>query len=313
MSSWGTGLYQNDVAEDIKIEYKDLLQRGASDDEALRTIIKSKRFMIDDYDDAPHFWFALADTQWRLGRLDEDVKRIALELIDAGRSVEEWESVNPKQAKKRAEVLNALKEKLLSEQPERKKISVTRQYKCDWKLGDVYAYPLLGDAAKENGLYGQYMLLHKVDERLWDNYHLIPIVRLKLTDGDSLPKNAEEFDKLKYICVHRRSFEDRIYPGNGKLTPEEERLEIMNLRCEPDENGMLREYKMSLVITSKRVIPKSLVYVGNFQDVQPPEKEFIPRGGASGLTMVFCRRLEDDLMRMYLWYNKTENPSVLRK
>ena len=72
--------------------------------------------LISDPDDAPSFWFALADTQWDLGRLENCVKEQALYHIDAGHNLRRWEVENPKWAQTRADILLALKQKLLSEQ-----------------------------------------------------------------------------------------------------------------------------------------------------------------------------------------------------
>lgn len=44
-----------------------------------------------------------------------------------------------------------------------------------------------------------------------------------------------------------------------------------------DEYGYLPQYRLKLINTSKRIIPKSLIYVGNFQHVDPPLLENIPR------------------------------------
>ena len=307
MSTWGVNIYQSDVAEDVKYEYTELLRKGKSDDEALQIMLDNNQLESNDYDDAPHFWFALADTQWRLGRLDEDVKKNAIKLIDEGRSIKEWEEVSPKKAQQRAKVLKELKLRLLSEQPERKKVSVHRFYKCEWRIGDVYAYPLLGELAKERGLFGRYILLHKVGEHQWGEYHIVPVVRVKLSCGEELPKSSKEFDELEYVQTGVVRFEDRIYPMNFSLTPEENQFEIMNLRCETDEYGLLRVFLMRINTTSKRAMPNSLIFVGNFSNVLAPEAEFIPRGGAQNIPYVWWKDIETGIVKRYFNYNKKES------
>ena len=58
--------------------------------------------------------------------------------------------------------------------------------------------------------------------------------------------------------------------------PKEDFEEKSKLTYEVDEYGYLPEYRLTLLNTSKRVIPKKLIYVGNFPDAPRPQKEFIP-------------------------------------
>ena len=84
MGAWGVKLYDNDVAEDIKNTYKEKLQEGKSNEEATDEIISDYEYMLEDVDDAPLFWMALADQQWKVGRLLPNVKEQALKWIEKG-------------------------------------------------------------------------------------------------------------------------------------------------------------------------------------------------------------------------------------
>ena len=81
MGTWGPGLYQDDVACDIKSEYVNRLKIGQTNIEATQDMIDYNECYIDDEEDAPIFWFALADTQWKYGRLLPEVRDEALKLI----------------------------------------------------------------------------------------------------------------------------------------------------------------------------------------------------------------------------------------
>ena len=74
MGTWGAGLYQDDVAEDVRDYYMNQLRKGKSGAEVTLELIDDYNCEIFDTEDAPIFWFALADTQWNLGRLEEHVK-----------------------------------------------------------------------------------------------------------------------------------------------------------------------------------------------------------------------------------------------
>lgn len=120
MGIWGSGLYANDSACDVRDSYMKLLESGYSNSEAYKKLIQDFQEYIGD-EDEPFFWFALADTQWRMGRLSLEVKEKALEWIDKNGGLELWEeSSNGGLGWKKT--LQNLKLKLLSPMPLEKKI-----------------------------------------------------------------------------------------------------------------------------------------------------------------------------------------------
>ena len=184
MGAWGTGLYQDDTAIDIRDTIKNELKLGKS----LSTIISQLKssYEIGEYennDEEPVFWCALADTLWKLGRLDNETKNIALNWIEKGGDIKRWEYEDSKLAYKRKQVFLKLKDKLISPQPSEKKISKQRFYICPWNLGDVFAMKLNGKISEEKGLLGTYLLFQVADKHLYSVVsdkklgHLCPIVR----------------------------------------------------------------------------------------------------------------------------------------
>ncbi|MFR6299262.1 MAG: hypothetical protein ACLUML_08630 [Acutalibacteraceae bacterium] len=55
--------------------------------------------------------------------------------------------------------IDGIATKLNSPQPPEKKISQHRLYKCDWKIGDVFAYQFNSEYAKENDFYRSMFIL----------------------------------------------------------------------------------------------------------------------------------------------------------
>ncbi|QVK18167.1 hypothetical protein KHQ81_00155 [Mycoplasmatota bacterium] len=84
MGAWGPKLYEDDVAIDIKDEFRNLLERGKTTEEATEILIRDNQDTIDDMDEGPIFWFALSDTQWNLGNLLPFVKEKAIEHFRNG-------------------------------------------------------------------------------------------------------------------------------------------------------------------------------------------------------------------------------------
>ena len=306
MGTWGVNLYQDDTTLDVKDTYKDKLHRGKTNKEATEETIEENQDMLEDIEEASLFWFALAETQWRLGRLEEDVKEEALKCIEEGTDLERWKE-DISLYERRKKVLEELKEKLLSPQPPEKKISKYRIYKCEWKIGDVFAYKLKSEYAKQNQLENKYLIIQKVDERIWWPEHTIPIVRVKITENDIIPKTEEEINKLKYIQTSTCFFRDR-FAGSSAIIPLEEQIKGMSF--ETDEYGLLPEYQLTIIVTSKSAANKfkeELIYLGNYTNIKPPKIEFIPITKMN-LNTIRWQDLETELIDSYLLHNMRQSP-----
>ena len=299
MGAWGANLYQDDVALDVKDEYKDNLRRGKTNEEAMQEIIDKYQELLEDEEDRGVFWLALADTQWNLGRLDEQVKKQALEIIELGIDLKRWES-NEKLYNKRKEILEKIKEKLLSPQPEEKRMPKYRTYKCEWENGDVFAYQLKSEYAKEQGLEDRYLIIQKIDEIDWYPCSTIPLVRVKITEDKTIPKTEKEIDELEYIQTWFTSYERR-FAGFSALRPLKDQIKGMSFNT--DEYGLLPEYMVSIVITSKNMTKGKLTYLGNYINITPPQNEFIPIC-KDNFPTVLWKNFEERLMEMYFGHNK---------
>lgn len=117
MGAWGTGIFDDDTACDVRTEYLELLMNGITDEDATGAMIELNSDEADDEDCRIMFWTALAAIQWEVGRLDDSVKERTLALIEEGDSplwLEQKDSVEERKA-----VLEELRNKLLSRQPPR--------------------------------------------------------------------------------------------------------------------------------------------------------------------------------------------------
>lgn len=286
MGFWGYKLYDNDLALDVRDDYKQKLEKGKDEDTVTKEMLERYREEISDIDEAPIFWYAFADIQWEFGRLEDFVKEKAQYYLENGYDLELWADASPKIIENRKKVLSELKQKLLSSQPPKKKIVKHKNYHCQWKMGDVYAYPLVSEYAKEAGIYGEYFLFHKIREVRYYPEHIIPVVRVKITENGILPKNEDEFDQLKYVQVSR-------VPQPPNITNQD--------REKYNEFGEKPEYQMKLINTSKRIIPKSLIYLGNYQNVKPPKLDYVPPD--ISLTGYIWKFFDDFIIRDYKSFN----------
>ena len=118
MGVWGTALFSDDVACDIRDHYRQLLEDSVEDSEATRLTLETFEGYLEEPDGVALIAFAV--TQSTLGRLEPDVRDRALAIIDAGADLAVWEEENPKLLPKRRAVLEKARAQLTGPQPARK-------------------------------------------------------------------------------------------------------------------------------------------------------------------------------------------------
>ena len=212
MGNWGPGLYQNDITQDVKDDFEESHRAGKPVSEITAKLMADYEDIMGDPAEEPLFWFALADTQWRFGVLLPTVKEKALEWLDKGCACPPIQKIGFSDEAQWNQTLMQLKKELISPPPSPKRPARRRAYQCPWKIGDVFAYPLKSELAKEKGLYGRYFLIQKVDETVWYPRHIVPIVYVKITKDDTLPANLEEYNQLEYVQSCFTKYENRFWP-----------------------------------------------------------------------------------------------------
>ncbi|MBB3073429.1 hypothetical protein FHS14_006487 [Paenibacillus baekrokdamisoli] len=169
----------DDIACDVRDIYKELLGDNYTGEEATRLIIENYIEELDDPDDTLAFWLSLALTQWKLGRLQEDVKDKALQIIDNGEDLDRWD--DPTELKKRQIVLKKLRIQLMEPQPAPKKLKKVFREQTHLRQGDVISYRLLS---------GRYVLLrvYRISE---SNGRSVPEFELYDWIGTEVPSREE--------------------------------------------------------------------------------------------------------------------------
>ena len=145
MGAWGTAIFSDDEACDIRTEYN-AMAAYIDDDELILKKLKEYFKVKSELNDMDAvFWYAVAAQQVKYGRLCDEVKEYALECIKRRYTFDGW--YNEKDCAKRAAVLGTLKEQLTSQQPLRRKISKPKRFKAIWRQDMDYWF------------YGKYILL----------------------------------------------------------------------------------------------------------------------------------------------------------
>src|SRR5215469_93571 len=140
VSAWGPGLFADDTACDVRDEYRALIEDGTGDDSAMRRILDAYADALEDPDDGPVIWLALAFTQSKIGRLDHNLATRALEIIDHDEGMSRWLEQGPNLEARRRAALAQVRAQLTGPQPRRKKLRPPWRHVTSLHAGDVLAY-----------------------------------------------------------------------------------------------------------------------------------------------------------------------------
>src|SRR5512142_3592223 len=132
MGAWGTAIFSDDTACDVREDYRDHIGGGLSGPEATDRLLYAWRETLHDPDVGPVFWLALASTQWKCGRLESRIRDKALEVIANGSDLRRWAD-KLKLLTRRKLVLAKLEEQLRSPPPAEKRIPKRFRDHCAWE------------------------------------------------------------------------------------------------------------------------------------------------------------------------------------
>lgn len=117
MGTWGTGIFDDDVALDVRGSFEDALAEGLDIGEATQRVRVEYKDQLDDMDDGPVICLALAALQLEHGALQEEVRREALATIGQERGFGRWEETDEDTRAQRRRVLDELATRLRGSAP----------------------------------------------------------------------------------------------------------------------------------------------------------------------------------------------------
>src|SRR2546422_5211981 len=113
MGTWGFGIFENDVALDVQLEYEGAIEEGATDKEATDWVLEEFEEDMEDPEDVVQVWLALAPVQLERKAVQTTVRRKALEIIERGADLGRWEGAGNDSVHARRQVLTELQSSLL--------------------------------------------------------------------------------------------------------------------------------------------------------------------------------------------------------
>jgi hypothetical protein len=90
MGTWGTALFSDDTASDVRDDFKTYIGDGLTPEAATAAMFAEWGSTVNDADVGPIFWLALASTQWTLGRLVPEVLKEAMRILDSSGDLNRW-------------------------------------------------------------------------------------------------------------------------------------------------------------------------------------------------------------------------------
>lgn len=176
MGAWGTAIFSDDTASDIRSEYRALVEDQVPDQEATHRVLNEYKHL--DGDEAHVLWLALAAAQSQVGRLDDHVKAKALEVIESGQGLELWEEAGARELAKRKTALEKLRATLVGPQPPRKTLRRQWRHVTDLQPGNVLS------RTASSGRVKLFRVVRIDDDRVG----AAPIMEMLDWNSDRLPK-----------------------------------------------------------------------------------------------------------------------------
>jgi hypothetical protein len=264
MGVWGTAVFSDDLAADLRDDYRMMIGDGLSGPEATDRLLKQWMPSSEkDPDMAAIFWLALAATQWRCGRLEGRVRKEAIRVVEDGSALRLWRETRLEG--KRAAVLDAARKQLESPQPPPRRIAKVFRSVCDWEPGELVAYRLLS---------GSFIVFQIIDHH---------------KDAGGVAPNCEIFDWQGPELPPPSTFE--CLPMRAQIAFAPEKVPLPTRPIGPPR------YRLMIGQASQREFPqKRVIRINAKVTIQHPPK---PRNVTNPTLVSLWRWLDRDLERHY--------------
>jgi hypothetical protein len=111
MGAWATGLYDCDMALDIRTSIEEMFEDGIKAEDIIKNILEEYENL--DEEEVSILWFTLADTLYDFNSLTKDILKETKKYISGKYDLILWKEMGNKQdIKARIQVLKQLKSKL---------------------------------------------------------------------------------------------------------------------------------------------------------------------------------------------------------
>ena len=160
MGTWGFSILADDTALDVYSDYMKHFNSDLSPGAIREKLLADWKEEVEDADEGPVFWLAVARAQWDCGHLEPEIVSIVRKIIEQGVGLALWEEAGLKTLASRQRALQSFLAKLGTVNPRPKKPRKPRIAKAVFEPGDClsatlpdgqYAALLVLDEAIESG------------------------------------------------------------------------------------------------------------------------------------------------------------------
>jgi hypothetical protein len=138
MGAWGVELFEDDMAEDTRLFYEELLGKGLSPAQAAEHVLNNSQELVRDLNDGPVLFLILASLLLDNGVQDHHVFHEAKLIIERGLGLDRWIDSGEDLFSRRQAVYKQLYDRIQSIQPPLNKYKKSKPP----KIGDVLKIPL---------------------------------------------------------------------------------------------------------------------------------------------------------------------------
>ena len=191
MGTWSTTILGDDFASDVYGEFIEAYNDG-TELKAIRVRLEQQnKSELNDPDEGPVFWLALAKAQWDCGSLDSDVLAKIGEITSQGLGLDRWREGTAPSLEKRKKTLSEFYAKLQTQNPKPKKRKPPKLIPAVFEAGDCLALSL------PSGDYGAALVLAVDNSHKTQGMNLVGILRYRSVEKPG----PEIFDSHNWLCV----------------------------------------------------------------------------------------------------------------
>jgi hypothetical protein len=158
MGTWGFALLEDDLAADVFGDYIKRFNLKMPHNQIMNELLREYSDELDDSDDGPVVWLAVARAQWECGALDQQVLDRVRDVVAEGKGLDRWAQPGGRGLARRRKVLSTFLAKLRTVNPRPRGPRKPTHRKPIFQPGDCLAIRL------SDGDYGGGLVLEHPSE-----------------------------------------------------------------------------------------------------------------------------------------------------
>lgn len=208
MGTFGINIGQDDLSKDVIGDYRDTLKKTGSFNDATSYVISRYSDMLNDSDEGPLVYIALALVQWEYGVLDEHVLNKVTNDLRERRGIQRWLDEGLDICGERIRILEDFISKLQSDNPKPKRLPKLIVREPLFQKGDCLAIEF------DDNKYAAYLVLDIDHSNIEYGQSLVILIDYC---GESVP-DLSVYKKAKFLKKEVRGgfLSPRLYKKQGR-------------------------------------------------------------------------------------------------